>query len=1537
MAGQEFWSDPNTPKPAPKPDLESSKPPVVNTEAPGGFWQGASEQAITKKEEARKPAAPKPPRKILKKAIIITAGALLGLILLALVFAPSVASVYARNTVIDFEGPKGGRLMVQGADLSWSGPQSIGPVVLLDDQNAEIAKVTVKADTSILSVVFGSRDMGTITVTGNARVIKEKDGQLNVATATAGKDSGTAPATTPKSSGPMTIPEDLAAKLNIKDFRVTFEDRSEGGQSVEIRDLNVSGAVRTGQPITLDLSADVFGADKLPGRIDVKAALSGWSDSRGNVADFATPAGLNALDIDSDIALRELPMRLIDGIAKQNGKLLGAVGERLTVTLKAKGSLKDATATLQTSAQNIIAKGQITARDGTVRVSQPIELGVRGGALAAFVQQDKAAPARVSEFPDITISVPALQLKIPAQGPLDLRGTMLQASINTTRAAGDVEIAAQRKAFEVKPLSLALDVQDLANGVTIKGGTSATIGGAPAGNLSVDIAANGVLDDKGAPVAGMPKSLKADIALAGVQTAIAQAFVQSTGIDLAKDIGPTLDARVTADALAGAAGSLPDGRVEFSISIQHVKGGGAIAMSAQGIKSETPVTFTVDSASSIASKFVKNAGGWGVSPQGGTLSITIDGVDVAMASVKDANGATTLTPNVPGAKARLVASLARWTLNTPAGSPLDLGNLAIASTLTGNGAAQTEINGAMTHEGSPVAIKGSINIADLLGPMNQPGGAVQMNKMKPQGSFTVKGVPASLIGAAAPASPAKPGEKPMNLAALVKSALGPTIDLTLNAAGATPVNGKPAYTVDGQVSGARVAVAVGAMVAPEARADLRESTITLTLEPESAAEIVKALGQDASKLPRLAQRSTVRVVAQPVSIPLTAIGPDFDKAGSLAADITIPGALLVSGLTMPNGTDSTGRPLVRDMGQVGLQDFKVALRAPGASLGQTGGEAVVTVTTQVLDGPRSGIANLNASVKMPLKNGAPSGDGVAVARIKDVVTAGIDRILNQPGMVSGALGDKLEIEATYPIVAAAPTAPAKASVPASGSGGRTGSSRLDDEPTVTKPAAGGGQEVAQSPAQGVAAEVTISSPRLRMSRSLHASVSPTAIRVLEPVTITWNADPTWLSRFTAGANGDGPHMTKQLDVRMSINELALGQPGPLTPGVFAADIGVTVPSVEMVDKKGQRIAMQNIKVKANRELAGSLAQTDPTALGIEVGVASAAVGDAPPTKDILVKALAARLATPTGDFDKNRAQFSVNAQIPALPTAMVDMLANQDGMLEEALGSVIECNVKADKFSLAGKEPGSVEASMKSPRAQASLKGNIVNGGFTSTQPLQVSVNEITKALSDRFVKGMPFVGELSKSTNQAPASVVGPSLMVPLDNDMSKLNGDVTIDPGELLFKPSKDFAGLLKQLNQNADGGLLGQRLQPLALNIKDGVVSYQKWTLPLGQFNVVTEGVVDLVAKRIDVITYLPFGALNEKGAKMFQSASALGGVIDAGTLMPFRTRGPLSGPTTAPDLELFGKQLLNNKNLEKTIQKGLEQLLKKPDPAPPATPK
>ncbi|MDX2118057.1 MAG: hypothetical protein SFY96_07745 [Planctomycetota bacterium] len=1515
MAGQDFWSDPSSDKPAPKNELEASKPAAPLTDAPGGFWQNASEQAITQKEQARKEQAgrggaagggkPGGPRRLLKRAIIVTAGALVGLILLALVFAPSVAAVYARNTVIGFSGSKAGRLLVQGADLSWSGPQSIGPVLLVDDQNAEIAKVNLSAQTSLLDLAMGGRNLGTITISGNIKLVKEKDGVLNVVRATTQRVVPAAPGTSGGASGqtsganaaPIQLPPDLAAKLIVKDLKVSYEDLTPGGQSIEVRDLNLTTELKSGKPITLALAADLLAGSMVPGKIDVKASIDGWSNARGVVADFATPAGLNALQVDANVNLSELPMSLIDALAQQDGRLVKAVGDRLSIALAAKGSLKDATASLRTSAANVIAGGELAARDGVITVTRPIEVGLKRAALSALANQPPEAAARIREFPDVTLAIPSLSVKIPAQGALDLRGTSLKAALITTRVAGDVEIAGKPKKFEVRPLTLAIDVADLANGATIKGGTSASIEGQPAGDLVVDINAQGLLDEKGAPRSGVPAALRAELSLANVQTAIAQAFVPVDTINLAQDVGPTLDLRVKANALAGAA-AMPDAKVEFSVASTHVRGGGALAFAENRLRNQSPITLTIDSASSIAARFMKDAGGWSVAPGGGVINVAVDGIDVAFKS-----GAADMQPDARAAKARAVVSLAKFDVMSPAGRPLNLTDLAFNATLAGDGGAKLDINGSVLFDRQTASIQGGFDCADLIGPIDGVGGVVQAASAKPKGSLVIKGVPATLAGAAT--KPAARGEAPgADVGALVQGLVGSSIDVTLKAAAATPIAGKPAYALDALVAAERLNVAASAVVAPEARIDVQPLKATLTLEPKTALDVLGALGMDTTSLPRLEQRATLRVDSQATSIPLVAGKPDFDKAGAIAVDVTLPGELLVRGLTMPDGTDSTGRTIKRDLGPLGVQDLKLTLRAPGAALGASGGEANVAFSALALAGPRSSIATLSAGAKLPLKSGKPAGDGMATAKIKELSLAGVDRILNKPGFASGALGDRLDVDVAYPIV-----------VPAA--------------------AASTGTPAKQAAAPQIA-EVTLSAPRLRMSRSLRAAVSSESIKVLEPVSITWNGDGAWLSQFMGEG---GTRITRPVDARLTINELVLGQPGVLRPGTFAADLGVAVPSVELVDAKGQRVALSNITIKASRELAAAMAPNDPTAIGIDLAIASAQVDQTPPVRDIGIKALAARLATPEGQFDKNRAQFSVNGQIPTLPTALVDTLANQNGLLVEALGPVIECTLKADKVSLAPAEPGAAareagtfEAAMKSQRASASLKGTVSGGAFTTTQPLQVSVAEVTKELGNRFVKGVPFVGELSKSNEMQPASVVSPTLAVPIDGNMQRLNGDVTIDPGELLFKPSKDFAALLKTLNQNAGGGLLGQRLQPLVLNIKNGVITYQKWTLPLGQFNIQTEGVVDLVQQRVDVITWIPLGALSEKSAALFGGAAALGG-LDASVALPFRTRGALSGPQTGADTELFAKQLLNNKNIEKSIQKGLEELFKKKDPPAP----
>ncbi len=89
-------------------------------------------------------------------------------------------------------------------------------------------------------------------------------------------------------------------------------------------------------------------------------------------------------------------------------------------------------------------------------------------------------------------------------------------------------------------------------------------------------------------------------------------------------------------------------------------------------------------------------------------------------------------------------------------------------------------------------------------------------------------------------------------------------------------------------------------------------------------------------------------------------------------------------------------------------------------------------------------------------------------------------------------------------------------------------------------------------------------------------------------------------------------------------------------------------------------------------------------------------------------------------------------------------------------------------------------------------------------------------------------------------------------------------------------------------------------------------------------------------LDVVTYVPFGALTDEAAGKFNTglggklAGLTGGVLEKSTMMPFRTRGTFEKHDTKPDLELFvkeaGKSIIDT---PKNLGEGLKDLFKKKD--------
>jgi hypothetical protein len=190
------------------------------------------------------------------------------------------------------------------------------------------------------------------------------------------------------------------------------------------------------------------------------------------------------------------------------------------------------------------------------------------------------------------------------------------------------------------------------------------------------------------------------------------------------------------------------------------------------------------------------------------------------------------------------------------------------------------------------------------------------------------------------------------------------------------------------------------------------------------------------------------------------------------------------------------------------------------------------------------------------------------------------------------------------------------------------------------------------------------------------------------------------------------------------------------------------------------------------------------------------------------------------------------------------------------------------------------------------------------------------------LVKGLPAIGSFEKRKEDAPATISAYNLMVPVDGDLRKLNGRLVVDLGSAQFAASNAFSAILKATGQK-QSTQIGQRLQPFEMNFKDGVGSYEKILLPLGEFRLGTSGSFDLVNKQMDVITYIPFGALTDEAAGKLNTGlgKLVGGIvpkIEEATMVPFRTRGSFENPKTEPDLEAFGKNFIDTVRPDKLLK-------------------
>ncbi|MCE7973835.1 MAG: hypothetical protein DYG92_05820 [Leptolyngbya sp. PLA1] len=1498
----------------------------------GGFWTKAEDRRQQDQKERdellKDPHRPTRKKRRIVRNIIL--GLVCALVLLGVVggaLGPTIAGAIAPGYIRGMSGTTiAGKIDVEDVDLSWAGPQSVSGFSLRGADGALIAKGSVTTDATLWSLITGPKDLGEITLSGGTlALIREADGSLNVQTATSppGK-SGTKPPSTPTTKGvgeqaKPTLPPGLKAKIAVKNLDATFTDKSAAdAATVTLEDADLNAEVEVGHKAKVRLESTAYVGTTRPdsgaGRLAVNATVDRWS----------TPEGTLTLDKakgEADVTLASFPVHVVDTLLGPVGRtadgaavtLRGSLGPALDLSLVASGDGKAANITFGLSLDGARAAGEAAIADGVLSLTKPLELSAKGAAIRALLPRTEqyfapGASPSLDAIPDTSVVVERLKLPYDAAGP-DLR--KLDAAVRVSVAPGSGRVVIEQgkppSVFTTTPLTLSLDTTSLGTSVRVQAGTSATLAGNPAGEIRVDATLGGLIDAAG-KFAAMPASIEGAATVKGAATAILQPLVAGLDIDLYNDVGPTVDLSVRASA-SGATPAQGDRPIAIDATFRSagVSADAALELSESAIRARDPgIRADVPGAGAIASRFVKPASGWSLTPApgGGRAVLQVQrlaiprspaGLELDRAEFKGTLDLTGLS---------LMAIDTSGSTRAGVSGPVSLASTRVVADLS-QGSAKVDLAGSATYDGAPFSLAARFDLPGLLRATTTGGVRVleiaPPLSLRPAGTLLAKDVPPTLARAVMPR-----GEGPLDTPALVSQALGgpTTIEVTTKPA---PEN---AVDVTLAVRSAKVAADLGGVVEP-AGVTLRQTVAGIEVTPALLETLLAAyapsMAQGGGGSLSLVGPARVRATLEPITIPLTAEStPALDRIGTATLTVTLAEKTQVDGLSVAD-EGGTRRPL----GRVGVEGLSLRAAVPVGALtapALVGQRAVrVDVTGGLLGNQGTLIAALTGSMAGEISEGRLAGPLTTTASLERVSTADAEKLAGLEGLLTGLLGDTAQVRTSV---------------------------------TLTPPQGG---TVALADAD-FDAELAVSAPRLRSDAPLRVRRAADRTSLVQPAKLTIQPDVATVNRFLAGPEGKGMKLQQSGPITLDIASIVLPRPTPGTPSVVRPSLAVSLalPSASFAGADAQTIRIGGLALAVS---------TPPPAPGerpsasqpveLRLLLAEAAVGDTPPARDMAITGTLSHLFSPEGALEPDKARLTVRGDLPALPTALVDVLANRKGALVEGLGPTVAVRIDADRVPITSsadvsREQPTLRVTLTSPRASAEIMGVFGNGTFTAQQPVRVSVSEVTRLFADRFLGMTPLLGALEKTRDDAPAMLTATGLVAPLDGDMRKLNGDVTIDPGQCRFETAGLFSSVLKNLGQRT-AGAAGTRLEPLAIQVRSGVATYGPWRVPVGEFSMILQADqdsmsrgIDLNAKQIDMVVWIPAGALADKAAGQLNtglgSLLSRAPVLDALTLTPWRVKGPLDKPGVSLDSELWAKTAVKKLSPEGLLRGGLKDLLK-----------
>lgn len=1366
-----------------------------------------------------------------------------------------------------------GSIRVDAISVTWRGPVTIGPLHLSDERGDPVGWASLELPFGVWDAVAGrwwrrdTIDAGTIRLAGHLDAVRRADGTVNIERALALR--------APTGEPPPDLPfKSISARLMLDSVTVSYRDESPDvppGAKEGVGIASLSGAIDavwSGMDFTRDYPGELSVSGELAGRPYLGAPERAGDEQLRLVLD----ADANFVPLRPvftlTAALTGVPVRLLDAIAGTGEQFAGAAGQTASLSMHAQAEgTTDGTISVELEAPHASGSAHLVLADGSVRAQQPARLAL--DSIAFLLETPEAlralreAGVEIAEAPAVELVVRSASMRAPdmdpdlTDGAIDavLRIGALEGTISIARLAAD-DPEARPRHFRVEPTEFRLNTPRLADGVRLDAQTGATIDGESAGELVAGLVLAGLLDEHGRLRAAAPSAMNGSVELRGVSSRLLQPFVSGLGapLNLSRDAGPTIDLTLTAHARPGdtGAGQIPATDIDARLSSHNIDAAATLRLADDEITSRGDgAALTMRAATPLAEDLLGRAG---------IDFASLDAVaDLRLAAPRFRFPITGDVLGGAEGEAVLTVGAARLAAPELFDDALSAESMRIHLTLDTPAVGAADISADLSHTAIPFTASGRIGFdaAGLLAaaPGEYTGlaaAASLLSRARPSGRINIDGVPVTALSRMRRGLDAAAAEDELTreILMLADTMLGVALDAQL-------------VIEPGQNDETNATLSLAAANATlDADAALRTdslritgSTLSATFRPEHTLRLLPVLleGTPAERA-RLDQQVTLSARTTPIHLPITDGLPDPSALDPVTIEADLQEPLVLRGVRIAEHPETLG---LRDA--AARIDLRAAeWLAPGD---RQGIPLAATLTGRML---RAGEDIGGAKFELDTS----SDPLVLSAEFTQVRVSAVDSIADLDGYAAAFAGRRADLRV---------------------SATRTRDGRISTTIDVD------------------GERLTASDVRLGLD---HDRIALTA-----PATLAWRPDPAWVNSRLLGAviDAEGPVTLEAVaPVTLRLERLTVARAGdadepvgPMLPGVFTLETTLSSDSAVLRRRDARPLTFEGISLTLS---SGQV----PGRVSFRTAIQRVLRGDEATTRRSTAAGHISNLADRRGVPTPGGAALTVDADIAAFPTAVLDDLAGRDGLLTELLGPTVTLRAKTNELS---KTSGTLESTAVSERASAGVQGRVENGAFVATAPMTFEITEIRPRLVGMLNNSLPLIASLEKRPEDEPGTVTAENVVVPLDGDPRRLNGVVTVDPGTAYFETRDAFSRFLRVAGQRR-AGVVGRRIDSFTVTMRNGELTYDRFRLPVGEFTIETDGTVNLVDRTINIVTYVPFFALTDEAAGTLNIglAAALGrvlpGAIERTTLVPITTRGPLDNPRVSIDVDRFIKEVGQN---------------------------